>query len=233
MKRWIWIWINHRQLGTLRYPLWIIWIFSLGQNSTIKRLVRRTALWGIQDTSSETTALINVNTGHRRQCAHSIMTQKTFLYLYVNVCVYIFIYLSISINIECIHKHIYGIYVNICLCIRIYTYIFAYIYTYIYIYIYMWVFTYFMLKTQKLYNLVNSQVVQHIRHVAAIIQGVSVSLFSLLHLALALQHISEVTPCCQVTKAKVNHVEKTHSSKKQKTKQKTSFPQYSKIAYLC
>lgn len=147
------------------------------------------------------------------------------IYIYISIYIYKYrVYTQTYIWYICKYMFVYT---------HIYVYICIYIHIYIYIYIYMWVFTYFMLKTQKLYNLLNSQVVQHIRHVAAIIQGVSVSLFSLLHLALALQHISEVSPCCQVTKAKVNHVEKTHSSKKQKTKQKTSFPQYSKIAYLC
>lgn len=41
----------------------------------------------------------------------------------------------------------------------------------------------------------NSQVIQHVSHVAAVIEGISIRLFSLLHLALALQDISEVSPC--------------------------------------
>lgn len=44
----------------------------------------------------------------------------------------------------------------------------------------------------------NSQVVQHVSHVAAIIEGVSVCLLSLVHLPLALEDISQVTPCCAV-----------------------------------
>lgn len=48
----------------------------------------------------------------------------------------------------------------------------------------------------------NSQVVQHVGHVAAVIEGVSVRLFSLVHLPLALEDISQVTPCCLVSKEK-------------------------------
>lgn len=44
----------------------------------------------------------------------------------------------------------------------------------------------------------NSQVVQHVSHVAAVIEGVSVRLLSLVHLSLALEDISQVTPCCAV-----------------------------------
>lgn len=46
----------------------------------------------------------------------------------------------------------------------------------------------------------NSQVVQHVSHVAAVIEGISVRLLSLVHLPLALEDISQVTPCCAVTK---------------------------------
>lgn len=42
----------------------------------------------------------------------------------------------------------------------------------------------------------NSQVVQHVSHVAAVIEGISVCLLSLIHLPLALEDISQVTPCC-------------------------------------
>lgn len=44
----------------------------------------------------------------------------------------------------------------------------------------------------------NSQIVQHVSHVAAVIEGVSVCLLSLVHLHLALENISQVTPCCAV-----------------------------------
>lgn len=46
----------------------------------------------------------------------------------------------------------------------------------------------------------NSQVVQHVSHVTAVIESVSVCLFSLVHLSLALEDISQVTPCCKVKK---------------------------------
>lgn len=46
----------------------------------------------------------------------------------------------------------------------------------------------------------NSQVVQHVSHVAAVIEGISVCLLSLVHFPLALEDISQVTPCCAVTK---------------------------------
>lgn len=42
----------------------------------------------------------------------------------------------------------------------------------------------------------NSQVVQHVSHVAAVIEGISVCLLSLVHFPLALEDISQVTPCC-------------------------------------
>lgn len=44
----------------------------------------------------------------------------------------------------------------------------------------------------------NSQVVQHVSHVAAVIEGVSIRLLGLVHLPLALEDISQVTPCCFV-----------------------------------
>ena len=42
---------------------------------------------------------------------------------------------------------------------------------------------------------INSQVIEHVSHVAAVIESVSVSLFSLVHLSLALQDISKIAPC--------------------------------------
>lgn len=63
----------------------------------------------------------------------------------------------------------------------------------------------FMLKWKD----TNSQVIQHVGHVAAVIEGVSVGLFSLLHLALALQDVSKVAPCWQVTIGKLSHTEWT------------------------
>lgn len=45
----------------------------------------------------------------------------------------------------------------------------------------------------------NSQVVQHVGHVAAVVEGVPVRLLGLLDLALALQHVSKVSPSWQET----------------------------------
>lgn len=46
----------------------------------------------------------------------------------------------------------------------------------------------------------NSQVVQHVSHVATVIEGVSVRLLGLVHLPLALEDISQVPPRCSVAK---------------------------------
>lgn len=46
-----------------------------------------------------------------------------------------------------------------------------------------------------------SQVIQHIGHVAAVVQGISIGALGVGNLALALQNISKVTPCCQEEKA--------------------------------
>lgn len=44
------------------------------------------------------------------------------------------------------------------------------------------------------------QIIQHISHVAAVVQGISIGAFSFRNLALALENISKVTPCCQEEK---------------------------------
>lgn len=44
------------------------------------------------------------------------------------------------------------------------------------------------------------QIIKHISHVAAVIQGISIGAFSFRNLTLALQNISKVTPCCQEKK---------------------------------
>lgn len=44
------------------------------------------------------------------------------------------------------------------------------------------------------------QIIKHISHVAAVVQGISIGAFSFRNLALALENISKVTPCCQEEK---------------------------------
>lgn len=44
------------------------------------------------------------------------------------------------------------------------------------------------------------QIIKHISHVAAVVQGISIGAFSFGNLALALENISKVTPCCQEEK---------------------------------
>lgn len=55
--------------------------------------------------------------------------------------------------------------------------------------------------------LVHSQVVQHVSHVPSVVQSVPVRVLRLRHLALVLQHVSQVSPGCRGCQSKVRYLE--------------------------